>query len=407
MKTLPPSGALAGLRVLEMGSTVAGPFCGRLLADFGAEVIKIEAPEGDPLRTMGEHQDGVSLYAASLLRNKSLVTLDLRQAEGQALARELALRSDIVIENFRPGTLEKWNMGYDVLSSGNPGVILVRISGYGQDGPYRDRPGYGVIGEAVSGVRHMTGDPDRPPARVAVSMTDYLTGLYGAFGAMMAVHARQATGKGQVVDAALYEGAFSMMEPFVPAYDKLGTVPARTGSRLPGSTPNNLYPTRDGGHVHIAAMSDAVFRRLAAAMEDAGLGEDARYATAALRRANEEALDARIAAWTSAREQAAIERALAAASVPAARAYTLADIFDDPHYRARRMLQRVPHDVLGDVTVAGVVPQLSGTPGCITQAGGTAGRDTRDVLSRWLNLDAARLDALAQQGVLGQTGTGA
>ncbi|VFR33293.1 L-carnitine dehydratase/bile acid-inducible protein F [plant metagenome] len=407
MKTLPPSGALAGLRVLEMGSTVAGPFCGRLLADFGAEVIKIEAPEGDPLRTMGEHQDGVSLYAASLLRNKSLVTLDLRQAEGQALARELALRSDIVIENFRPGTLEKWNMGYDVLSSGNPGVILVRISGYGQDGPYRDRPGYGVIGEAVSGVRHMTGDPDRPPARVAVSMTDYLTGLYGAFGAMMAVHARQATGKGQVVDAALYEGAFSMMEPFVPAYDKLGTVPARTGSRLPGSTPNNLYPSRDGGHVHIAAMSDAVFRRLAAAMEDAGLGEDGRYATAARRRANEETLDARITAWTSGRDQAAIEQALAAAGVPAARAYTLADIFDDPHYRARRMLQRVPHDELGDVTVAGVVPQLSGTPGCIKQAGGAAGRDTRDVLSRWLDLDAARLDALAQRGVLGHAEAGA
>jgi len=235
--TSPPEGPLAGTRVLELGSTVAGPFCGRLLADFGAEVIKIEPAEGDAVRTMGKRFHGKSLYAASIFRNKSLVCLDLREPRGQEIARKLAAKSDVLIENFRPGGLEKWGLGYDRLSAENPGLVMVRISGFGQDGPYGQRAGYGVIGEAVSGLRHVTGDPDRPPARIAVSLTDCITGLYGAFGATLALLARGKTGRGQVVDAALYECAFSFMEPHVPAYDKLGAVAMRTGSRLPDSTP--------------------------------------------------------------------------------------------------------------------------------------------------------------------------
>lgn len=350
---------------------------------------------------MGEQCEGKSLYAASILRNKSLIILDLRQEQGRELARELAVKADIVIENFRPGTLEKWGLGYAELSASNPRLILVRISGYGQSGPYRDRPGYGVIGEAVSGIRHMTGDPDRAPARVAVSMTDYLTGLYGAFGALMAVNARHTTGRGQVVDAALYESAFSMMEPFVPAFEKAGTVPMRTGSKLPGSTPNSLYATADGRHIHLAAMADAVFRRLALAMGDPGLASHPDYASAAARNAHERALDDRIAAWCATRTLEEVEAALRRADVPASRIYTLADIYEDPHYRARQMLVDVPDEELGSVTLAGVVPALSSTPGAIRHSGRQPGSDSRSVLSSWLGLAPTRVDALRAKGIVG------
>src|SRR5690606_31440596 len=286
-----PTGPLAGYRVLELGSTVAGPFCGRLLADFGAEVIKVEPAEGDAVRTMGKQHEGKSLYAASILRNKLLISVDLRSPEGQDLIRKLACESDIVVENFRPGGLEKWGLGYEQLRELHPGIIMARISGFGQSGPYRERAGYGVIGEAVSGLRHVTGDPDRPPTRAAVSLTDYFTGLYAAFGIVMAVLARQTTGKGQCVDAALYECAFSFMEPHIPAYEKLGYIANRAGSRLPDSTPNNLYPTRDGSHIHITAMGEAVFRRLAAAMGRPELMEQPEYASARARSEHHEDLD--------------------------------------------------------------------------------------------------------------------
>jgi crotonobetainyl-CoA:carnitine CoA-transferase CaiB-like acyl-CoA transferase len=289
---------LAGYRVLEMGSTVAGPFCGRLLADFGAEVIKIETPDGDPVRTMGKRFHGKSLYAASIFRNKSLISIDLRTEEGQRLVGELAAKCDVVVENFRPGGLEKWGLGYADLSARNPGLVMARISGFGQDGPYSQRAGYGVIGEAVSGLRHLTGDPDRPPARVAVSMTDYITGLYAAFGVALALLARTRTGRGQVIDAALYECAFSFMEPWIPAFEKLGHVASRCGSRLPESTPNNLYPTGDGEFIHITAMGDTVFRRLVEVMAQPELITDARFATATARSTHHEALDDLIARWT-------------------------------------------------------------------------------------------------------------
>ena len=395
-----PQGPLAGIRVLEMGSTVAGPFCGRLLADFGAEVVKVEDPAGDPVRTMGKRFHGKSLYAASIFRNKALLALDLRQDRGREVARSLALKADILIENFRPGSMESWGLGYEALSAVNPGLVMVRISGFGQDGPYSQRAGYGVIGEALSGLRHLTGDPDRPPARVAVSMTDYITGLYAAFGATMAVLARTRTGRGQVVDAALYESAFSFMEPWIPAFDKTGFVANRCGSRLPESTPNNLYPTDDGQFIHITAMGDAVFRRLAQAMGQPGLAEDARFARATDRSTHVEEIDDLIARWTRAHTLADLEQALERAAVPAMRIFTIADIFADPHYRARGTIVRAPDDDLGSVAMAQVAPRLSATPGVVRHAGRHLGEDSRHVLRQWLAMDDAALDALQREGVV-------
>ncbi|MFZ5557153.1 MAG: CaiB/BaiF CoA transferase family protein [Pseudomonadota bacterium] len=393
-------GPLKGYRVLEMGSTVAGPFCGRLLADFGAEVIKVEPAEGDPVRTMGKRFHGKSLYAASIFRNKALISVDLRTPEGQDIIRQLAQRSDVVVENFRPGGLEKWGIGYAQLSALNPKLVMVRISGFGQDGPYSQRAGYGVIGEAVSGLRHLTGDPDRPPSRVAVSMTDYITGLYAAFGAAMALLAREKTGRGQYIDAALYECAFSFMEPWIPAYEKLGHVASRCGSRLPESTPNNLYPTGDRQFIHVTAMGEAVFKRLAAAMGQPELAADPRFATAVARSEHHEAIDDLIAQWTSRHPLAELESILERALVPATRVYTIADIFGDRHYRERGSIVAAPDDDLGTVAMAAPVPRLSATPGAVRHAGHRVGQDTRRVLGELLQFPAERIAALAKAGVI-------
>jgi len=399
---LKAQGPLAGIRVLEMGSTVAGPFCGRLLADFGAEVIKVEDAGGDPVRTMGKRFHGVSLYAASIFRNKSIVSIDLRKPEGQGIAADLAAKCDVVVENFRPGGLEKWGLGYAQLSARNPRLVMVRISGFGQDGPYSQRAGYGVIGEAVSGLRHLTGDEDRPPSRVAVSMTDYITGLYGAFGATLALFAREKTGRGQCIDAALYECAFSFMEPWIPAFQKLGHVANRCGSRLPESTPNNLYASGDRQFIHITAMGDAVFRRLVQAMGEPGIAEDARFKAATDRSANHEALDDLIARWAARHPLAHLEKLLADAGVPATRIFTIADIFGDPHYRARGAIVEAPDEALGGVAMANVVPRLSATPGRVRHAGRRTGQDTRRVLKDLLGLAEDRIDALAAGGVISQ-----
>lgn len=396
-----PAGPLAGYRVLELGSTVAGPFCGRLLADFGAEVIKVEPAEGDPVRTMGKRFHGKSLYAASIFRNKSLISVDLRKAEGQRIVADLAARSDVLIENFRPGGMERWGLGYDTLSARNPGLVMVRISGFGQDGPYSQRAGYGVIGEALSGLRHLTGDPDRPPARVAVSMTDCITGLYAAFGATLALLARGKSGRGQCIDAALYECAFSFMEPWIPAFDKLGHVANRCGSRLPESTPNNLYATGDGSFIHITAMGEAVFQRLAAAMGQPGLAEDERFRVATARSANHEELDDIIGRWTASLPLATLETLLEKAVVPATRIFTMADIFADPHYQARGTIVRAPDPDLGTVAMAAVAPRLSATPGEIRHAGHDIGGDTRRVLQQLLGMPEEAIDALQAQGVIG------
>lgn len=396
------AGPLASFRVLELGSTVAGPFCGRLLADFGAEVIKVEPPTGDQVRSMGKRFHERSLYAASIFRNKALVSIDLRTGQGREIVADLADESDVLIENFRPGSMERWGLGYDRLSSRNPGLVMVRISGFGQDGPYRSRPGYGVIGEAVSGIRYITGDPDRPPSRVAVSMTDYITGLYAAFGTVLALMARARTGRGQCIDAALYESAFAFMEPWIPAYDKLGHVAERSGSRLPESTPNNLYPTADGQFIHITAPADGPFRRLATAMGAPELVDDPRFATSVLRSANEDSLDDRIAAWTSSRPLGEVEAALEAVDVPASRIYSMADIFADPHFAARGSIVSAPDPEFGTVAMAGVVPRLSETPGEIRWAGGRAGTDTRRVLTDLLGMTDERIDALVDAGVIAE-----
>ncbi len=395
-----PAGPLSGYRVLEMGSTVAGPFCGRLLADFGAEVIKVEPAEGDAVRTMGKRFHGKSLYAASIFRNKSLIALDLRAPEGQALARAIAAKCDVVVENFRPGGLERWGLGYAELSRANPGLVMVRISGFGQTGPYSERAGYGVIGEAVSGLRHITGDPDRPPSRVAVSITDYITGLYGAFGAVMALLARGKSGRGQYIDSALYECAFSFMEPHIPAFEKLGHVAGRAGSRLPDSTPNNLYVSRDREFIHITAMGDAVFRRLVGCMGQPALAEDARFRDAVERSRHHEEIDDLIGKWAASLDLAELERALNAAGVPATRIFTMADIFRDPHYRARGALVDAPDDELGSVAMAAPVPRLSATPGTVRHAGHRVGQDTRRVLVELLGMAQEEVDRLEAAGVI-------
>ena len=397
-----PAGPLAGYRVLEIGSTVAGPFCGRMLADFGAEVIKIEPPDGDPVRTMGKQLEGHSLYAASIFRNKKMISLDLREQKGRDIARALAAKCDVLVENFKPGTLEKWGLGWADLSQLNPGLVMVRISGFGQDGPYSHRPGYGVVCEAVSGLRHLPGDPDRAPSRVGVSMTDYIAGLHGAYGAVMALMQRKQSGRGQFIDAALYECAFNFMEVWVPAYDKMGFIPDRTGSRLIGSTPNNLYPTADGTYIHITAMADNLFRRLANAMEQPGLAEDTRFAKHTSRNENHAALDEIISRWTSALPLADIEATLQKAAIPATRIFTIEDIFNDPHYQQRNSIIRPPDDNLGSVAMAGVVPRLSETPGIVRHAGRDIGQDTRSVLHDVLGLGDDSIDALIREGILAE-----
>lgn len=399
-KSAMPMRPLEGYTVIELGSTVAGPFCGRLFADFGANVIKVEQRNGDAVRAMGKRNQGRSLYAASIFRNKRNISVDLQHPEGRRVVRGLCEKADIVIENFKPGTLERWGLDHETLKKANPGLVMVRISGYGQTGPYASRPGYGVVCEAVSGMREITGDPDRPPARVAVSLTDYITGLYAAFGAVIALLARVKTGKGQVVDAALYEAAFSFMEPHVPAFQQLGTIARRAGPRLPDNTPNSLYPTADGRYVHITAITDPVFRRLVETMGQPELADDPRFARPLVRSQNENVLDALIGQWTSSLPLARIEELLHAVGVPAARIYDMRDIFADPHYAARGMIAMPEDPVLGPLAMPNIVPQLSETPGAIRWTGRDTGQDTRAVLEKELGLSAREVEGLVEAGVL-------
>ena len=395
-------GPLAGLKVVEICSTIAGPACARLLADFGADVIKIEPPDGDPVRQMGRHVDDVSLYAAAILRGKQSIALDLKLPRGREIALALLREADVLVENNRPGVLERLGLGWDVLSAQNPRLVMVRISGYGQDGPYASRPGYGAICEAVGGVRHMTGDPDRPPARVALATTDYLTASYAAFGAAIAILDRVRSGRGQVVDVALYETAFTQMEPYVPAYEKLGIVPMREGPNLPSMAPNSLYPSRDGGWVLLAANSNATFERLLRLMGRMDLMDDPRFATIRARgeKANMRALDAIIAEWSRGFDGEALEAALREAEVPSSRVYTIADIYADPHFRAREMLVEVPHPSIGHTTQTGIVPKLSATPGSIRHSGPEIGADGERILRERLGWSDAAIRAARAEGAL-------
>ena len=377
------TGPLRGLLVIEICSTIAGPACTRLMGDFGADVIKIEPPEGDPVRQMGQHVADVSLYAASLLRNKKSVVLDLKNPEDLLVAKTMIERADILVENNRPGVMERLGLGYDELSKTNPGLVMVRISGFGQTGPYAPRPGYGAICEAVGGVRHMTGDPDRPPARVALATTDYLTSTYAAFGALAALREKDKTGLGQVVDVALYETAFTQMEPIVPAYEKHGTVPKREGPNLPRMAPNSLYPTKDDSYILIAANSNPTCERLMQAMGRLDLMQLPEFASIRARgeHANARALDQIIAEWTRQHLCTDLANILEAVGVPNTRVYTIADIYQDPHFLERNMLVKVPHPKIGHTTQMGVVPRLSRTPGSIRHTGHELGQDTANLLA--------------------------
>lgn len=400
MDDLKQFGALHGLKVLELGSTASGPFCGRMLADFGAEVIKIESPDGDPIRGLGHQLNGKSLYAASILRNKSNVSINLKAPQGQELVREMVGQFDVVVENFRPGTLEKWGLGYEDLSHIHPALVMVRISGYGQSGRYAQRPGYGVIGEAMSGLRDLIGEPDRPPSRVAMPLTDYIAALYAVIGTLMAIRARGVTGRGQSVDVSLIESAFSFMESFVPAYAQKGVVETRAGARLPNSAPNTIFRCADGEYIHIAALADSVFRRLATAMDQPALASADRFQTQAARNARESEVEAAVQAWTGALASQQVQAILDRHDVPAARVYKMKDIFEDEYFTSRQMLVEVDEPDLGSVTLAGVVPKLSDTPGAIRWAGKKAGQDTVSFLKSRLHLSDERIAALAQAGVV-------
>jgi len=376
------TGALDGIRVLELGQVIAGPFCGQMLADLGADVVKVEPPAvGDVLRQWGwSPEAGDSLWWRVAGRNKRSITVDLRTPQGQTLVRRLVRDVDVVVENFRPGTLERWGLGYDALSSDNPGLILVRISGFGQDGPYARRAGYAAIGEAMGGLRALTGYADRPPTRVGVSLGDSLTGLMGALGALAALHARERTGNGQVVDASIYESVLAITEALIPEWQVAGLQRERSGPTLSGIAPSNVYPTRDG-QVLLAANQDSVFRRLTAAMGSPQLARDPRFVDHKSRGANMAELDEVIATWTRRHGTDEILSLLHEAAVPCGRVYEPADMVEDPHFRARRSLVEIEDGDRGTLIMPGVVPKLSATPGAVRWVGPSLGAHTDEVLA--------------------------
>ncbi|WP_375142913.1 CaiB/BaiF CoA transferase family protein [Aquincola tertiaricarbonis] len=375
--------ALQGLKVVEMGQLIAGPFAGKTLGDFGADVIKIEAPgSGDPLRNWRLIKEGTSVWWQVQSRNKRSVALDLRSPEGQDIARRLISQADVLIENFRPGTLEGWGMDYETLSRDNPGLIMLRISGYGQTGPYRDLPGFGSIGEAMGGLRHLTGEAGRVPVRCGISIGDTLAALHGTLGVLTALYHRKVNGgRGQVIDVALHEAVFNVMESLVPEYSAFGVVREPAGSALPGIAPSNAYRCGDGGVVLIAGNGDSIFKRLMSAIGRDDLGQDPALADNAGRVRRVEELDAAIEAWTLQRGTAEALAVLAEARVPAGRAYTAKDIVEDPHYQARDMILKQATRDGYEVDVPGIVPKLMGTPGAVRSAAPRLGEDTDAVLA--------------------------
>ena len=392
--------ALAGVRVIEMGQLIAGPFCGKTLGEFGAEVIKIEAPgAGDPLRNWRLLKNGTSVWWQVQSRNKRSVALDLRQPEGQALARQLVAEADVLVENFRPGTLEGWGMSPAELHALNPGLIILRISGYGQTGPYRDLPGFGVIGEAMGGLRHLTAEPGRVPVRVGVSIGDTLAALHGAIGVLAALYHRRAHGgPGQVIDVALHEAVFNVMESLLPEYSAFGAVREAAGSALPGIAPSNAYPCQDGW-VLVAGNGDSIFKRLMNAIGRDDLGSAPDLADNAGRVARVAEIDAAIGAWTAQRSVQAVTEALSAARVPAGKVYTAKDIAEDPHYRARDMILQQPTRDGYTVEVPGIVPKLSVTPGTVRSSAPHVGDDT-DAVLREMGLSDAQIATLRRKAII-------
>ncbi len=392
---------LDGVKVVELGQLIAGPFAGKMLGEFGAEVIKVEPPgEGDPLRKWRKLYQGTSVWWEVQSRNKASITLDLRHPRGQEVARRLIRRSDVVIENFRPGTLEGWGLGWEQLSAEQPGLIMLRISGFGQTGPYRDRPGFGVIGESMGGLRYITGEPGRPPVRVGVSIGDSLAALHGVIGVLLALRQREVNGgRGQYIDVALYEAVFNMMESVLPEFSAFGYVRERTGGAMPGITPTNAYPCAAGHYVLIAGNGDSIFKRLMEAIGRADLAGDPDLAHNQGRVARADEIDAAIAAWTAPRPIDEILETMTKARVPAGRIYSARDIAEDPHYAAREMIREVVTPDGLRLKVPGVVPKLSDTPGALRRPAPGLGQDTQAVLSR-LGYSPEEIAALRADGVI-------
>ena len=393
------SGALKGLRVIEMGQLLAGPFCGQLLGDMGADVIKVEPPvTGDPMRDWGQGSEKVTWEV--IARNKRSVSANLRVPEGQALVRRLIATADVVVENFKPGTLEKWGLGPDQLLAEQPGLIIARMSGYGQTGPYSDRAGFGGIGEAMGGWRYIVGEPDRPPSRMGVSIGDTLTATYGCMGVLAALHHRTATGEGQVIDAALYESVLQVMEGLVPEYDRMGLIRERSGSILTGIAPSNVYSCKDGEYM-IGANKDSLWKRLAAAMGRPELGDDPRYATHLARGENQIELDELINAWTRTLTVDEVDALMIAHSIPAGRVYRAPEMIADPHFQAREAIVEVETERFGKLKMQGAFPKFSATPSGVRRpAPARVGQHNAEVYGELLGIGTDELAAMAAAGVV-------
>ena len=393
-------GPLSGLKVIELGQLIAGPFAAKTLSDFGADVVKIEPPDGgDPLRQWRLVKDGTSVWWQVQSRNKRSVGLDLKTPEAQDIVRRLASQADVLIENFRPGAMEGWGLGPEVLLAQNPKLIMLRVSGYGQSGPYRDRPGFGVVAEAMSGLRHLTGEPGRVPVRVGVSIGDTLASLHGVIGILMALHERNRSGQGQVIDVALYEAVFNCMESLLPEYSAFGAVRGPAGSALPGIAPTNAYACADGGYALVAGNGDSIFKRLMQCIGRPDLAQDPGLAKNAGRVQRVEEIDAAIGAWTATLSVDQVLAALEQAQVPSGKIYTVADIAADPHYAARGMLGQVTLDDGSAVSVPGFVPKLSRTPGGHRRNAPALGQDTDEVL-REMGLGDEQIAALRERGIV-------
>ena len=396
------AGPLDGIRVVEMGSLLAGPFCGQLLGDFGAEVVKVESPgTGDPMREWGAKKNGAGLWWPVIARNKKSVTLNLREPRGQELARRLIDSADVLVENFRPGTLERWGLDYARLASSNPGLVMARVSGFGQTGPYSRRAGFGSVGEAVGGLRYIVGEPGRPPVRVGIALGDALAGTLSALGVLMALYRRDARGAtGQMIDVGIYEAVLAYMECMIPEYALAGKTRERTGAWLPGVAPSNIYPSAEGEWLVLGANADKVFARLAEAMGRSALADDERFSTHAARGEHAEELDGIIANWTSQHPIAELVEILDRAGVPGSKIFTAADMLSDPHFAARENIVEVEDPRIGSVPMQNVVPRLSASPGSVRSSGPALGQHNAEVLEGWLGVSLTELEALARDGVV-------
>ena len=402
MTSQPKVGPLADLTLIEMGTLLAGPFCGQLMGDFGANVIKVEAPgQGDPMRDWGrEKAHGKSLWWPVIARNKKSVTLDLREPAGQALARRLISRADLLVENFRPGTLERWDLGYDTLSGDNPGLVMIRVSGFGQTGPYAKRAGFGAIGEAMGGLRYVCGDPSTPPSRMGISIGDALAATFACLGGLVAIHARQSTGRGQVVDSSIIEAVLNMMESLVTEYDQAGYIRERTGAILPNVAPSNVYPTKDGKMLLIAANQDTVFGRLAEAMGEPGLAADARFVSHAARGQHQQVLDERIAAWTVTLTADELQNSMDEHGIPAGGIYRVPEMLEDAHFRAREAIITTLHPTFGELRMQNVAPKLSETPGSVRSPAPELGQHNEEIYLEYVGLSRQEYDDHVGAGVI-------